>query len=193
MITQNAERDRLLELLAQIKDGSDEAAWELVNNYSHHVRRAVRRRLPGTLRAKFDSLDFVQLTWLSFFRNSDQIVEVDQPVGFIRLLAKIAAHKVLDEVRKRGLAKYDISKEVVSADDGEGRRLEFSGKQDTPSQIVSAKESWENALRTCTPKEIRVVKLRQMGLTYDEIAEKEGIGRRSAIRIVSRLFREFVA
>ena len=55
-------------LMQQISMGSEDAAWELVERYGELIRRAVRRVLNKKLRSKFDSLDFVQLVWSSFFR-----------------------------------------------------------------------------------------------------------------------------
>lgn len=56
-------------LLNRIKEGDDTAAWELVEHYGEDIRNAVRRSLNRRLRPKFDSLDFVQLVWSSFFRR----------------------------------------------------------------------------------------------------------------------------
>ena len=60
--------DEFRSLIRRVRGGSEEAAWELVREYGEAIRRAVRRALHVSLRPKFDSLDFVQIVWKSFFR-----------------------------------------------------------------------------------------------------------------------------
>ena len=59
--------DEFRALMQRLREGSDEAAWQLVEQYGEPIRRAVRRALSARLRPQFDSLDFVQLVWSSFF------------------------------------------------------------------------------------------------------------------------------
>src|SRR6516164_1101831 len=55
--------------LARIQQGDDDAARELLARYEAEVRLVVRRQLPRLLRSRFDSLDFLQSVWGSFFRR----------------------------------------------------------------------------------------------------------------------------
>ena len=57
------------ELLARIKNGDEEAARELLSRYESKVRLVVRRQLPRLLRSRFDSIDFLQSVWGSFFHR----------------------------------------------------------------------------------------------------------------------------
>lgn len=55
-------------LMRRIREGSEDAAWELFEKYGGYIRRAVRRALNPRLRTQFESQDFVQMVWKSFFR-----------------------------------------------------------------------------------------------------------------------------
>src|SRR4051812_9555119 len=55
------------DLLREAQAGSPEAARELYDTYVAHVLRCVRNRMWHRLRSKFDSQDFVQQVWASFF------------------------------------------------------------------------------------------------------------------------------
>ena len=55
--------------LARIQAGDEDAARELLTRYEAEVRLVVRRQLPRLLRSRFDSLDFLQSVWGSFFRR----------------------------------------------------------------------------------------------------------------------------
>src|SRR6188768_2709839 len=59
----------LARFLARIQAGDEEAARELLRRYEAEVRLVVRRQLPRLLRSRFDSLDFLQSVWGSFFRK----------------------------------------------------------------------------------------------------------------------------
>src|SRR5262249_40948813 len=59
----------LTDFLRRIQAGDDGAARELLSRYEAEVRLVVRRQLPRLLRSRFDSLDFLQSVWGSFFRR----------------------------------------------------------------------------------------------------------------------------
>jgi DNA-directed RNA polymerase specialized sigma24 family protein len=98
MLTQD---DGFARLLHRVKEGSEEAMLELVEKYGEHVFRAVRRRLNRAIRSKFDSADFVQAVWASFFENRAQLVDFASAKDLITYLSRIAQNNVIDENRRR--------------------------------------------------------------------------------------------
>src|SRR4051794_37316693 len=73
--------------LARIRAGDEEAARELLTRYEAQVRLVVRRQLPRLLRSRFDSLDFLQSVWRSFFRRMqagpEEFEDPQYLVGFL--------------------------------------------------------------------------------------------------------------
>src|SRR4030088_3343486 len=63
------EDNELSEFLKRIQAGDEGAARELLGRFEAEVRLVVRRQLPRLLRSRFDSLDFLQSVWGSFFRK----------------------------------------------------------------------------------------------------------------------------
>ena len=59
--------DDLAGLVARVKSGNEAAVRELLLRFEDEVRMMVRVRLPRSLRSQFDSMDFVQAVWKSFF------------------------------------------------------------------------------------------------------------------------------
>ena len=59
--------------------GSEEAIQKFIQTYGPHIQRVVRRRLHHKLRSKFDSVDFVQMVWASFFATPDRISQFEKP------------------------------------------------------------------------------------------------------------------
>ena len=76
--------------MRRVREGSEDAAWEVFVRYGGYIRRAVRRVLNPKLRSKFDSLDFVQWVWLSFFRMRDKADRFETPQQLVKFLAGMA-------------------------------------------------------------------------------------------------------
>ncbi len=89
------------QLIARAKAGDDTAIREFLNRFEPEVRIMVRGRLPKSLRTRFDSMDFVQAVWQSFFTDlkgsSRQFENVHHLRGF---LAGVARNKVFEEHRR---------------------------------------------------------------------------------------------
>ncbi len=170
-----------------VQSGSQDAAWELIEIYGPHVRRVVSRKLDGRIRSKFDSTDFVQAVWASFFRPSSQPREFDHPKALVAYLAKMARNKVVEEMRRRfETEKYDVTKEkpIGGADDCPSAQ---DVRQATPSQEAIAREQWERLLANQTEQHRQVVQLRFEGCTFTEIAEQLDIHERTARKVIHRM------
>ena len=59
------------------------AAKELYDTYVAHVLRCVRNRMWHRLRSKFDSQDFVQQVWASFFVGETKLPDFQTPDDLI--------------------------------------------------------------------------------------------------------------
>ena len=94
-----AENVSFRDLLEQVSEGSEEAAWDLVENYGVTILRAVRRALDSRMRQRFDSTDFVQLVWASFFKARGRLDRFSTPAELAAFLVKMARNKVGMEAR----------------------------------------------------------------------------------------------
>ncbi len=173
-------------LMGQLRLGSQDAGWELVATYGPHIQTVVRRGLDKRLRSKFDSLDFVQAVWASFFRSPGRLDGIETPEQLIGLLAAFARNKMVDEFRRRYTLKYDVTREVpieVAVADPES----VFTHDPTPSQVAIAREMWERSLESLSPLHQKIVNLRFEGATFDEIAVELQVSKRTAQRVIDRL------
>jgi RNA polymerase sigma factor (sigma-70 family) len=179
------------ELMSQMRSGSTEAAWELVELYGPHIRAVVRRMLDERMRTMFDSEDFAQAVWASVIRMQDRLRDIDEPRRFVGFLAALARNKVVDEVRRRKQTlKHDIRR-TRSLDDSHFRPgAAVAAPQATPSQWAIAREKWTKLLASQPEKYRRVLELRLSGATYTEIAAELEINERTARRVVERLLKD---
>ena len=178
-------------LMQQVKAGSSEAEAELLETFGPHLIRVVRRHLDRKLRAKFDSVDFVQAVWGSFFANYHRLGTFDQPEQLVAFLATLARNKVVEEFRRRLQSqKYNIKRESPLPGGADGDADLLPGHCPTPSQVAVAREQWDQLLADQPVHYQRIIQLRYQGATYREIAEQLEITERTARRVIDRLFHE---
>jgi RNA polymerase sigma-70 factor (ECF subfamily) len=177
-------------LITRVREGNPEAALELLELYSPHVLRLIRRRLSPKMRAKFDSADFVQGVWVAFFCEG-QTRDFERPEDLIRFLVTIARNKLYDETRRRTQSeRYNVSREQ-SLDDteltGEQELEAIDLRQPRPSEIAVARERWTKLLADQPPLYRKILELRCRGATFLEIADQLQVHERTARRVFERL------
>jgi DNA-directed RNA polymerase specialized sigma24 family protein len=140
------------------------------------------------MRSKFDSLDFAQVVWASFFREPDRLRQLDSPTALLAYLASLARNKVVGEVRRRMMSdKHDINREVGFGELQEGLPLHTHTSDPTPSAVAIARERWHSLIDNQPESVRRIVELRFMGATFGEIAEQLHIHERTARKAIERL------
>lgn len=176
------------QLMDQLQHGSQDAAWELIEVYGPHVRRYVRRTLTSDMRSKFDSIDFAQVVWASFFREPQRIRELTTPQQLLGYLATMARNKVIDESRKRlDSRKRDVRREESLEHTKSGEKRLLHSHDPSPSSVAVARERWNRLVRN-QPEDVRqILELRFRGETYDEIARRLDINEKTVRRTLARL------
>ena len=176
------------ELMQRIQAGSQDAAWELLEKYGPHVQRFVRRSLNPQMRSKFDSVDFMQVVWASFFREPERIRRLDSPQQLVGYLAAMARNKVGTEVRRGMLtSKRDLRREVSIDEPGESPHEGLTARDPTPSSVAMARERWTQLVDDQPEGVRKIVEMRFMGATFDEIAAELHIHERTARKAIQRL------
>jgi RNA polymerase sigma factor (sigma-70 family) len=180
--------DDLAELLTNAKTGDETAIAQFLTRFEREVRMMVRARLPRKLRSQFDSTDFAQAVWQSFFVDlRDKAREFDNVEHLRGFLSGVVRNKVREQHRRlTRTEKYDLAREerlYVRRGNREILR-EVVSPEPSPSQAVQATDRLAQLTAGRSPLEIEVIRLRQAGLTYDEIAEATGINERTARRVI---------
>lgn len=175
--------------LGRIREGDQEAARDLLLRYEQEVRLVVRRQLPRLLRSRFDSLDFLQSVWGSFFRRvRDGGAEFEDSRHLVAFLVRAAKNKVIDEYRKAASQKQNMHREEPLWTDRD-RPRELESGDDTASQIAEAHEVL-GQLRALVPAERgKMLELKAQGLSSREIGERLGVSERTVQRVFEELRR----
>ncbi len=148
----------------------------------------VRARLPKRLRSQFDSADFVQAIWQSFFTDLvHRGPNFQKVVHLRRYLAGVARNKVYEQHRRlTRTEKYDIRREerlYIRRGDREVP-LDVISPGPSPSQAAQARDRLDHLIAGLSQREIDVIELRRLGLTFEEIAAQTGVKERTARRII---------
>jgi RNA polymerase sigma factor (sigma-70 family) len=178
-------------LLGRIKEGDDSAAWELVEHYGEDIRNAVRRTLNRRLRPKFDSLDFVQLVWSSFFRKNTHTGYFTTPEELVSYLVAMARNKVGMETRRRLISKkYNVNREISLEEKSQDYQGEIPSLSPTPMEFAIARERWDSLLSNSPNHYKQIVQLRLQGRTCQDIADNLQIDESTVRRFLKRLQQE---
>ena len=174
-------------LMEEIAAGSESAVEKLLGLYGDHLCRAVRRRLSRALRPKFDTSDFVQAVWASFFCDRHQLARFEHSGQLVAFLTKVASNKVVDESRHRlQTKKADVTRERSLSDDA-SQEIKVPGREPAPSQVAIMHEQWERMVGEVPPRYRQILELRAAGETQEEIARRLGVSEKTVSRVLQKL------
>ncbi|HEY1376502.1 MAG TPA: sigma-70 family RNA polymerase sigma factor [Gemmataceae bacterium] len=176
-------------LMRDFLAGRQDAAERLCRDYQSAILRVVRRTLLPQLRPRYDSLDFVNDVWVSFFADPPRHAHFDTPQEFTAYLARMARNKIGEVRRKARAPKHDLAREkpiqIVSA--AAGRDGGLPAPEPTPSQIVGAEDEFQNMLRGRDPIQQRILTLLRQGMGYREVARRLNTHEKTIRRLVRQL------
>jgi len=179
----------LSDFLRRIQAGDDCAARELLNLYEAEVRLVVRRQLPRLLRSRFDSLDFLQSVWGSFFRRMRTApTEFEDSRHLVAFLARAAKNKVIDEYRRAASRKHNMHREEPLWLDGR-RPRDVPDPIDSPSEVAEAHEVLVRLCELMPVGRRTILEMKAQGLSSKDIGEKLGISERTVQRVLEELRR----
>jgi RNA polymerase sigma factor (sigma-70 family) len=175
-------------LMQRIRAGSQDAARELCDHYGPHILRVIRKKLNKRLRSKYDSSDFTQAVWASFFANLPDDPTLDRPEALAGFLAKLTQNKVIDVFRHHcQTQKHNINRECSLDDPATSPAANLIAPQPTPSQVAVAKEQWDRLLKGQPACYRPILVLLLHGHTHQEIARKLGMSEKTIQRLVRSL------
>ena len=170
------------DLIARAREGDEEAIRDLPRRSKRSCGSWCAGASRRSSRTWFDSMDFVQSVWQSFFSDlRNRPLEFENVHHLRAFLAGVVRNKVY-----RGASQADQDREVRPGPGGAAlhpprRAREISAScvspEPTPSQTVQASDRLAQLVAGCSPREVQVITLRHQGMTFEEIAARTGLGR----------------
>ncbi len=169
-----ASSQQTIELLRRVHGGEREALEELLERNLAWVHQHVRRRLGPRLRARAETVDFVQQSILDFLEYGPRF-ELSSESQLRALLARIVENNLRDQDRHLRRQRRDVDREVARASDTILVLDPPAKAVDTPSRILDREErqAWIRlALEFLDPEDREVlVEHEWEGKTFAEIAK----------------------
>jgi RNA polymerase sigma factor (sigma-70 family) len=188
-MNEQQDNERFRSLMRAAEAGSEEAASELYETYVKYVLRCVRHRMWHRLRSKFDSQDFVQQVWASFFDDRGSLPEFQTPEDLIAYLRSMAEKKVVGEGRHRRISKRNLALEVAVHEDSDRVGQHPATRLPTPSAVAVFNEAFDRLVEQQQDDTRAVAQLRYEGNTFEEIAQCLDMDESSARKVMRRLKR----
>ena len=180
-------QDHFRSLLAQVQQGSEDAARELYETYVKYVLKCVRHKLWHKMRSQFDSQDFVQQVWGSFFDERQNLPDFQSPEELTNYLLAMTRNKVAAAGRLRQTQKRDMDLEIRIEEQSDLAGPHPASRDPTPSAVAVAAET-QQQLIDMQPEHVRkIALLRAAGHTFDEIAAELAIDESTARRAIRQL------
>lgn len=171
----------------ELARGTDSAVENFLREYGPLVFRIIRRRLIARS-PRFDSADIAQAVWASFFGHQERLRQCATSDEMVRYLAVMTLNKVRKVQRDNFYAqKRAASRELSAAADQCDRIDDAHANGPTPSQIVTADETWERLLADLSVRQQQILYMKREGRTREEIAQSLGISLRTVARLMARI------
>jgi RNA polymerase sigma-70 factor (ECF subfamily) len=175
--------------LERIREGSPEAVREFLDRYGNAILAVIRRRLDEEVRSVFDSIDFLQDVWASFFGSPEQL-NFSSPKALFTYLVRMARNKVTDVMRRRlWRPESDLVRERSLDGSARLEALHLSVPDPTPAEAAMSKERWDLVLEGRPFHHQQILELLRQGYTHREIGERLGLHE----KVVQRLLRSLAA
>ncbi len=140
------------------------------------------------MRSLYDSIDFSQMVWRSFFRVPRDAQELDTPEKLVAFLTTLARNKVATESERRlNSQQYNLNRECSIEELCDRQRDQLRDPSQNPVGTAATREQWEHTLRNQPAKCRQIIRLRLAGRTYTEMAEVLRISERTIRRYIHRL------
>jgi RNA polymerase sigma-70 factor (ECF subfamily) len=181
--------ERCRPLFESLNNRDIDAVERMFRAYEPRLRKVVRHQIPQRLRAKFDSVDVIQSVWMCVVqRLRDGDLRFADETHLRSFLIRLALCRFIDLCRQhRNSLGHERSLAAVA------QAPARTAPDDRPTAIVRTKELLDRLIDLCQPSHRDLVRLRAMGLSVAEIADRSGYHEGSIRRIFADLQRRLDA
>ncbi len=175
----------------------DEAARQIWQRYFGRLSKLVQNHLDGRIRQREDEDDVVQEMYHSFFRRqSDGDFDLANRDELWQLLVTIVLRKVRNKAKHHQSQKRDYRNEAHKERDAQSLMpnailAEMAGVEPTPLEAAAVAEAVEQRLQVLSEPLRQIALWKLEGFTHEEIAGKMGYSKRTVIRKVELIGREW--
>jgi RNA polymerase sigma factor (sigma-70 family) len=175
------------DLVAQWRQGNQEAAGELFHRFAEKLIALAASRLSEKLARRLDPEDVVQSAYRSFFVGArDGRYVLERSGDLWRLLVQITLHKLYRQAERHTTKKRGLNKERVVAEDTSQAGVQAQAESPDPSPLEAAAlaDEVEHVIGQLEPQHRPILELRLQGYKLEEIAAEQGCSERTVRRVL---------
>jgi RNA polymerase sigma factor (sigma-70 family) len=183
-------------LLEALRNGDQQAMTLVCQHYGDWLRGVIRGAIHPRVRQRYDSVDFVQSTWVSLLTQRERLPQLASSDELARYLARIAFNRVHDASRESfRTKKRDMRREcgLSALEQGQGGHAAIKDRrQARPSEFFCARERMDNinkCLEQFPPHMRQIPRRRAFGESFLNIARSIGVHERTVRRFLKDLLR----
>jgi RNA polymerase sigma-70 factor (ECF subfamily) len=174
-------------LLAGLRRGSDEAAAQVVRQYTMRLIDIARRQISSKLARRVDPEDVVQSAYRSLFLRIHQgQFELGSGDDLWKLLLSITLNKLRRQAQFHSAARRSIEKEQ-SDSGGAAASAEPASLEPSPDEAAALVDELEGFFKELSDSERPVIELRLQGASTADIAKQLNCSERTVRRILERV------
>ncbi len=177
-------------LIAQARCGDEEAAAQIVEQYTAALVAVARRQIGPKLGRRVDPEDVVQSTYRSLFvRMQRGEYDLGNAKELWRLLVSMTLNKVRNQASHHQAQRRNLAAErsVLASDQTPSADQLAASDEPGPEEAAILVDEVQSFLETLAERERSIVELRLQGLSSSEIAAETGWSERSVRRILEQV------
>jgi RNA polymerase sigma-70 factor (ECF subfamily) len=180
---------QLRELMEAARKGSQEAADEIVDQYSGTLLTVIRRKLHPRPQSVLDPEDVLQSAWRHFFVVALQKAAVsDNPTQLVHLLLGLVENKALEANRHwLDIQKRSLKREAHLAHPAGMEKLARTAPEGPAAEETRLEEELEDLLKSHPEETREIVRRYRQGLSVARIARHLGLSESTVRRRVQAL------
>lgn len=174
------------QLMDDLRGGHEQAAEQIVGQYTDALVAVARRQIGARLARRLDPEDVVQSTYRSLFVRV-QRGEYDLGSGsdMWKLLVTMTLNKVRRHSKFHGAGRRNMARETHAT--ASAAAPEAHGHEPTPADAAELVDEVQNLLAALSERDRPIVELRLQGYDSAEIAERTGRAQRSVRRVLQHV------
>jgi len=178
-------------LMAQLRNGRNEAAVQLFQRYANRLIELARNQLDSKLLQKVDPEDVMQSVFRSFLvRNAaGHFAEFQTWDNLWAMLVVMTQRKCGRRIEYFHTARRDVRREIDNASPGQDStaNLGLTADEPTPSEAAILTETIEQLMNSLPARHRNIVALSLQGFDPVEISARERCTERTVYRVLERV------
>ena len=184
-----SEQPSFQDVMAQLRDGRNEAAAQVFNRFASRLILLARKQLDAKVRQKVDPEDVMQSVFRSFLIRTaqGQLGEFDSWDNLWAMLVVMTQRKCGRRMDYFHTARRDVRREIQGISVDQPSAVGMNAQEPTPSEVAMLSETMERLMSTLQGRNREILTLSLQGYTPAEVCTEVACTERTVYRVLDRV------